>query len=312
MKELDKAFASATKALSVLGIKLKMTKPDPSKLEKFMQQTGKKAEFKLTANGDEFTAVVEIGNNGIVCGKFDLQDEKDLAARKEIAEKMVANGAADRSLLNQFKEAKGAPDPKVAANLARELAYVSKEVTALLAKVTPVRKGLQMLRDRRAAWAKVTYKDIKSMRDWWNELKAFAEAEFSPENLEFLEAARGRMKYPELVEMFVKDGAAKQVNLSAPHRAAFVSAVKRAVESKDSQDHSQDLKACESALADAVKEIEDVVEKDTVRRFKPSKEAQYDQQIAQVSQKIAPFEAQLQKLGARLKVLQDQKKKLAA
>ena len=125
-------------------------------------------------------------------------------------------------------------------------------------------------------------------------------------------AQRGRMKYPELVEMFVKDGAAKQVNLSAPHRAAFVSAVKRAVESKDSQDHSQDLKACESALADAVKEIEDVVEKDTVRRFKPSKEAQYDQQIAQVSQKIAPFEAQLQKLGARLKVLQDQKKKLAA
>lgn len=58
--------------------------------------------------------------------------------------------------------------------------------------------------------------------DWWAGFRAFTETEFSTENPDFVDAVRYQSLTPrEIYDTYVKEGAEKQVNISAAQRTAI-------------------------------------------------------------------------------------------
>ena len=298
VKDLDKAFASATKALAILGIKLALRKPDWAELQPAMEPKDKKpekAEFKLTANDNALRVVIDVAGAVTQLGEFDLARERDLDARRKIAQSMVEAGFMDPSELDQFKER---ADPKVVANqIAREIASVSKEVNELLAKVTPARNELQTLVTKRAVWD-VTYDEIMRHPVKGPEFVAAARNAFLGETLDFIDAVAKRTDRQTLIETFIRPNAEKKINISAQLTNHIL--------------QTTDPQALETDLAVAAREVEDMIRYDFFPKYTEPKRRVYDKPIRAITEKVAPSEARLQRLTQQLKELQDQKKKLAA
>lgn len=280
-KEIDKAFASAVKALSILGIKMPMKKPDAAKLQAAMEPAGKKAmkaEFKLTANKNLLTMVVDVGGSATQLGEFDTDKAKDLEEKKAVVQNMVEAGLMDRSALDQFNDG---PDPKVVAN---QLSKVSKEIVVVTKDVATAQDLLNKLENERGFWRNLTCKRLRSAPEKWKEFEAYATKADATESILFFKAVAKGMPNQKLIEIFVRDGAQYQINLPAPLRMA--------------------IEAGKAPASNGVGEIESMLEVDVLRRFCEIKATPYTAPIAAVARKLAA-------LQARLSSLQDEKKKLA-
>lgn len=64
-----------------------------------------------------------------------------------------------------------------------------------------------------------SFDEMIDLPEWWEGVKAFVAGEFSSENPDFIDAVRSQsMSAPDIYATFVKDDAARQVNISAAQR----------------------------------------------------------------------------------------------
>lgn len=261
--EIDKAYASALKALSSLGIKMATKKPDAAKLGPFMAKD-EKAEFKLGGDGKQVKLTVEgkgfANTLGILATEND-PDRRIVQLKSLIASKLVDKAEGEK----EIKALQGGPDPKVVANIARE------EVAA--------RKQLDDAGKIAKLYAAVTTYDIAAkLPPVMKDLEAQAAKEHSMENIDFIKdvaANKGRAK---VMAEFIGDKAPRQVNLSNPVMARIEKG---------------------GDFAAAVVEIKAMVGKDTLKRMKTAKTEEIDKMMAAATKRITDLAAMKAKLGIR-------------
>lgn len=201
--DLDKAYASALKALSTLGFKMATKKPDAAKIGPFMVK-GKKAEFKLGGTATMVKLTVECDKAVNTLGICDLAAEKNVdlhiaQLKSLVACKLVSKADADKAI----KSLQGGPDPKVVANIAREEATAQKQLS-------DANKLAQL-------YAAVTTYDIAArLPPVMKDLEAQVAKENAGENMDFVKAVAANMKRESIIAKFIGDNAPQQVNIPAP------------------------------------------------------------------------------------------------
>jgi hypothetical protein len=261
--DLDKAYASALKALSVLGLKMATKKPDPAKLSPAMVKTKKPAEFKLVADGRIVKLTVECPGMMNTLGLLDVQAERDVEKRIVIMKSLVEAGLLDKAQLDK-EVGSQAPDPKVIANLTRELADVEKKI-ADAGKLLPFWEALQV--DQAMKIAAV-----------FKELKDQTVKEHNSENIDFLEAVAAKKSREAIIEEFLDTTATRQVNLPAKILNAILAG---------------------GPFAPAEFEIKKLIQSEPLKRLKDAKKTQINAIIAELNKKKTNLEALKKKVGVK-------------
>lgn len=263
--DLDKAYASALKALSTLGVKMVTKKPDAAKLGLFMVK-GKKAEFKLSGTATLIKFTVECENAVNTLGICDLAAEKNvdlrIAQMKDlVAAKLVSKADGDKVI----KDLQPGPDPKVVANIARDEAAAKKQLIDA-GKLTQL-------------YAAVTSYDIAvRLPPVMEDLEAQAAKEFSMENIDFIKAIAANKKREIIMAEFIGKDAPRQVNL--PN--AVMDAITK----------GGDFTA-------AMAEIKALIKRDTLVRMKTAKRTEIEKLIAAASKRLTDLASMKVKLGIR-------------
>ncbi len=273
-KELDKAFASATKALSVMGVKMALKKPDAAKLQPIFEQSKKKAEFKLVVNKSVLTVVVDLGGNVTQLGELDLERESDREKKKLITQELVESGCLPRSALDEFEEGM---DPKVLANT---LSKLSKDIASVSKDVAADQDTLKKLQIVHSYWVGMTCKKLKTHPDQWAEFEAYARKKDCTESMLYLRAVNAGMANQKLIDTFIKENSPYMINLPAKLSSA--------------------IQAGTVSAASGAVEIEGMLDSDILVRFSALKNQP-------VVDRIDTVRAHLAGLQAQLKTLQDQR-----
>ena len=207
--DLDKAYASATKTLSVLGLKMTLKKV-PATIAPAMTKTKKPAEFKLTGDSDSVKVTVETEGVTSALGLLDLKVEKDAAKRAVIMKSLVECGLMSKADMDkELKAAAPGPDPKVLANLERQIAAETKRAD----------DAAKMIKLYGAA---ATYDVAVKLPPVKADLEAWMKKAHTTENLEFLEAIGAKMAKDKVIDTFIKAGSPSELNLPAAMRAKIV------------------------------------------------------------------------------------------
>ena len=263
--DLDKAYASAGKALSVLGIKMATKKPDPAKLGPAMTKSKKKAEFKLYGDTKLLKLTVECDSMVNTLGIMDVAAERDAQKRLVILKSLLAAGLITKADVEAAEKEMG-PDPKVVANLEREIAAAKKRI----ADTQKISAGYAGLKD---------YDAVSKFPAVLKELRDQGAKEYATENFDFLDAVKAKMARPLIVQNFIAASAATQVNLPAPLQQAIMAGQKEP--------------------ADAVAEIKKLISSDTLVRLKKAKDEELKAVIATVEKQLAGLMETKKKLGIK-------------
>ena len=199
--DLDKAYASALKALGLIGMKMATKKPDAAKVAPFMIKSGKNAEFQLSHEGTLAKLTVECDSMANTLGVFDVGKEKDNEKRLAILENLMTAGLISKAdYAKEVKEATPAagPDPKVVANIERQIETAEKDYKKF-ADATHFAAMMKMPKYEAA-------------------LRAAAKAQYMSENFEFLDAVERRMKPNDLIKTFILQNSPKEINIVASIR----------------------------------------------------------------------------------------------
>lgn len=199
--DLDKAYASALKALGLIGMKMTTKKPDAAKVAPFMIKSGKNAEFQLSHDGTLAKLTVECDSMANTLGVFDVGKEKDDEKRLVILENLMVAGLISKAdYAKEVKEAKPAagPDPKVVANIERQIETAEKNY-------------------KKFADA-MNFDAMMKMPEYEAALRAAAKAQYVSENFDFLDAVAKPMKPNDLIKMFILQKSPKEININASIR----------------------------------------------------------------------------------------------
>ncbi|HLY56166.1 MAG TPA: hypothetical protein VKS60_11450 [Stellaceae bacterium] len=148
------------------------------------------------------------------------------------------------------------------------------------------RDFLAKLQAQRAFYTGLTYRKIRMAPSALKDLEAFAKAEFNHENTMFLAAVYANASNDDLIAKYIDPKSQTQINLPGQL-------------TKDIMDGKKQAK-------EAASSIEGLIESDLMLRFCSKKQREIDSGgIAVVTQKLTA-------LGAQLRGLDDQRKKLAA
>ncbi len=263
--DLDKAYASALKALSTLGVKMVTKKPDAAKLGLFMVK-GKKAEFKLSGTATSIKFTVECENAVNTLGICDLAVEKDvdlrIAQMKDlITAKLVSKADGDKVI----KDLQPGPDPKVVANIARDEAAAQKQLIDA-GKLTKLYEAM------------TTYDVVARFPSVMAELEASAAKEFSMENIDFIKAVAAKKKREIIIAEFIGSDAPRSVNISSASLGAITK--------------GGDFTA-------ATAEIKALIARDTLKRMTSAKETEIEKLKAAASKRLTELASLKAKLGIR-------------
>lgn len=199
--DLDKAYASALKALGLIGMKMATKKPDPAKVAPFMIKSGKNAEFQLSHEGTLAKLTVECDTMANTLGVFDVAKEKDNEKRLAILESLMTAGLISKAdYAKEVKEATptAGADPKVVANIER--------------KIETAEKDYKKFADA------TNFDAMIKMPEYEAALRAAAKAQHVPENFDFLDAVEKRMKSNDLIKMFILQNSPKEINIDSSLR----------------------------------------------------------------------------------------------
>ncbi|SFR81609.1 hypothetical protein [Sphingomonas jatrophae] len=199
IKDVDKALASATKAVSMLGIKIAFRKPDMNKLALAMKDD-EEAEVQLIEDGPNIKVAIAAGNYKSVLGIHNVLAEKDLeklAATLRSLQKQ-GFGSFKKELAEVEKKLKG-PDQKVVDKLDKEAGALRKVIAALQAE--------------RAAMAKMGFQDIMKDSKRKKEFEAHLKKEMAFESVEFLRDINKDAEY--LKKTYIGDKATNQININS-------------------------------------------------------------------------------------------------
>jgi hypothetical protein len=266
-QDVEKAFASAKKALELVGLKIALKKPDYDKIWGVMTRDRKPAEFKLDGDGLKVVVTVEYGGKKDVLGVFDIRE-------REILKDMVEAGFKEKSDLDAWDKAHGlaGKDPKAEANAKRKAEEKRKQLAQVDEGLAKVSAAIAELNKKRAANAAKTepYRkllgnndlkltQIRSVKAIWDDFKAFCASEHSDESIKFLEAvgaakALDRGAATKIYNQYLKDGSPDQINISAEHLRSFEAELK-------------DARKNAFAIGEIVDAIETLLASDTAKRF---------------------------------------------
>ena len=183
------------KALSVMGIPLKLKAVDPAKIGAAMAGK-KKAEFKLEGDHDVVKVTVEAGNSVNTLGIFSLKGERDAEKKKVVMKSLNESGLITKKEYEEFLEStKQGEDPKVLANK-----------TKALEKTIDDAKKLQ------AVYAKLTYDLAAKSPAILKEVEAEIQKR-TPENILFLKAVAGNMAQEKIIANFLTEGVKYEINI---------------------------------------------------------------------------------------------------
>lgn len=193
--DLDKAFASAKKALSLTGIDMVVKKPDPTKISAKMTKKSKPAEFMLSCSGETVTLSVECDGKVVAeLGEMSIDIAKDRKKALAVLDDLVAVKLMSKAQAEKMKEG----------------ARTGPDAGELNQKIVALKKGM-------AADMKISsYDDAKRDKVFFAGLTAHCRSEFSLENLDFLAAVEKKLKRDKIMEEFIGDKARREVNISAP------------------------------------------------------------------------------------------------
>lgn len=195
--DLDKAYASAVKALGLIGMKMTTKKPDAAKVAPFMIRSGKNAEFQLSHDGTLAKLTVECDSMANTLGVFDVSKEKDEEKRLAILENLMTAGLISKAdYAKEAKEAKpeAGPDPKVVANIERQIETAKKNY-------------------KKFADAK-TFDAMMKMPEYEAALRAAAKKQYMTENFDFLDAVEKHTKPNDLIKTFILQNSPKEINIA--------------------------------------------------------------------------------------------------
>ncbi len=213
-EDLEKAYNSASKALSTLGIKMTTKKPDPAKLGPAMAKNKKKAEFKLIGDTKTLKLTVECDGTVNTLGLLDVGAEKDAAKRLVILKSLFEAGLISKSDVQAAeKEMDTGPDPKVVANLEREITATQKQIDDNK-RIAASYAGL------------MSYDAVAKFPTVLKELEAWTKSHFTDENINFLKAVGAKMDRTKLVNQFIKAGSKEELNIDAGLRGDIESGAK--------------------------------------------------------------------------------------
>jgi hypothetical protein len=196
--DLEKAYNSAVKALGLIGMKMVTKKPDAAKIAPFMIKGNSKAEFLLSHDGKLAKLTVECDSLVNTLGIFDVEKERNEEKRLAILENLMTAGLISKAdYEKELKEAKAAagPDPKVVANLRREIEAAEKKYEKCAAPTS--------------------YDAMVKLPELEAALRAAAKAQYMSENFEFLDAVEKRMKPNDLITQFILPNSRKQINIDS-------------------------------------------------------------------------------------------------
>ncbi len=263
-EDLDKAYLSAGKALSVLGLKITTKKPNAVILAPEFAKK-KKAEFKLDGNAKLIKVSVECGAVTSVLGILDVKAEKDAERSVAIMKSLVECGLATKADLAELQKATApAPDPKVAANLKREIEALEKTI----ADAEKLTKAYAAVKD---------YDILKKIPVMLNAMEAQAAKERSSENLDFIKAAEGTMSRDDLIKKFIGQDAANQINIKSATEKGILDGT--------------------TPMKDALEEVKALVMVDTWARALAQRKVDAAAVIAAAQKRLDGFVAMKKKLG---------------
>ena len=242
--DLDKAFVSAKKALSLTGIPMVVTKPDEAKVSAKMTKTGKPAEFMLSCSGGKVFLTVECGGAEVVeLGQMSINIAKDRKKALVVLDGLVAAKLMTQAEADKLKEgARTGPD---AGELNQKIADLEKEM---------------------AATAKImTYDDAKRDKTFFAGMVALARSERSDEGVNFLAAVEKKTKRDKIIEEFIGEKAKSQVNISDILVKPILAG---------------------GNFDDAVKEVKNMVARDTLARYRGKLTSQNRKDISALKAEI--------------------------
>ena len=246
---IDKAYASALKALSVLGIKMATKKPDNAKVGALMTKNKKPAAFMLSCDKATAQFSVECGSTSFELGKLTADVAKDGEKAVAVLKSLVECGLMSQGEMDKLTAGmKKGPDTKVAANEIRKKIAAIKKLLEPFEKIT-------------------TWDAAKKDQVYFKELEAQLKTEHSSENAMFIAAVEKNFSRDKIMKAFIGDAAKFQVNLPAP--------IVRKLE-----DGGTDF-------GDAVTEIKKTVARDTMKRLKKRMETLYEKQISELDKELA-------------------------
>jgi len=238
---LDKAFASAKKALSLTGIDMAVKKPDEAKVSAKMTKAGKPAEFMLSCSGETVMLSIECAGAVVAeLGELSIDIAKDRKKGLAILDALVTAKLMSKAQAEKLKAgARTGPDPKVVANELRKIADLKKKMAAD-GKIT-------------------TYEDAKRDKVFFAGLTDYCVSEFSQEGLEFLAAVEKKTNRDKIIQQFIGKKAKTQVNIS---------------------DASEKNILAGGDFDAAVDEVKRLIKSDTMKRYQDMLKKQYEKQIS--------------------------------
>lgn len=238
---LDKAYASAVKALSITGIKMATKKPDTAKVAVVMVKTGKSADFMLSCSKATMKLTIECGSTTaaeIGSMLIDLAKRGDQAMQELdacVALKLMSKSDADKLKAG----AQTGPDPKVAANeLRKKIADIKKEKAADL-KIS-------------------TYDEAKRDKAFFEGLLDFCKSEHSEESQNFIADVEKKVARDKIISQYIGKKAKDEINISDKIELAILVG---------------------GDFDDAVKEVKALMARDTMKRYAGRLAAQHDKEI---------------------------------
>ncbi len=261
--DLDKAYASALKALSTFGFKMTTKKPDAAKLGPFMIK-GKKAEFKLSGTATSIKFTVECENAVNTLGICDLAAEKNVDLRiaqlkNLVASKLLSKADGDKAIKDLQ------PDPKVVADIARDEAAAQKQLSDA-DKLTKLYAAM------------TTYDVVAKFPSVMAELEASAAKEYTTENFDFIKAVAAKKKREIIIAEFIGETAPRQINI----KNAEADAIKKGGD-----------------FTVAIAEIKALIAGDTLTRMKGDKNSEIGKLRAAASKRLTDLASLKVKLGIR-------------
>lgn len=244
LADLDKAYTSALKALSKLGIDMRTKKPDAAKVGPAMEKGKKPSEFRLVGDKGIIKLQVETKDFSSVLGVLDTKAEKDAQKYLLLMENLAASGLISKAELKDAQDA-SRPDKPVDPTVVKN--FVAK---------------LKQLKAQREAFSALTITQVMANKPMLAKLREHMERERNVENLDFLEAVDKKLAPQKIIADFIGDTAKNEVNLDS-------AALKAAQGSGGKPD-----------FGPAYKNILALVARDSLTRFKTILDKAVDKQIS--------------------------------
>ena len=244
LADLDKAYASALKALTKLGIDMRTKKPDAAKVGPAMEKGKKPSEFRLIGDKGIIKLQVETKDFSSVLGILDTKAERDAQKYLVLMQSLAASELVSKAELKEAQEASRpdkAVDPTVLKN------FVAK---------------LGQLKTQKDAFAKLTIAQVMASKPLLAKLREHMEKEHNVENLDFLDAVDRKVAPQKIIADFIGSNAKNEINIDG--------ATLKAAQGTDGKPD----------FGPAYKVILALVAKDPLTRFKTNLAAAVDKQLS--------------------------------